>query len=258
MGLFDIVGDILGISTDVEASKSNPNAYKSTQDPRIMEAIRKRALGQATPEDLALLDAQMGKATSAVASQAASARGTNAGLAQRNATQQQAAAAQGVVGQSDLNTKQNQLQAQTLATNVAEADRQAKIKQQAIDTGVEMQNSQNNASVLGGLISGGATAGAAMIKASDEKLKKDIKPGKDRIEAFLDHISSFTYNYKDPAKDGQGEHTSVMAQDLEKSPDGKRAVIDTERGKMVDYNELLPTMLAAQAEINKRLKKLEK
>lgn len=257
MGLFDIVGDILGISTNVDAAKSDAGAYKNSQDPRIVEAIKRRALGQASPEDLALLDAQMGKATSAVASQAAAARGTNAGLAQRNATTQQATVSQGIVGQSDLNNKQQQLQSQTLATNLAEADRQAKIKQQSIDVGVEMGNAQNHAAVLGGLISGGATAGAA-IAASDENLKKNTKSGSKEISDFLDHITAINYDYKQPEMDGEGKHTSVMAQDLEKTPDGARAVIDTERGKMVDYNQLLPTMLAAQAELNKRIKKLEK
>ena len=49
----------------------------------------------------------------------------------------------------------------------------------------------------------------------------------------------------------------IMAQDLEKSKLGKDAVKDTEIGKVVDYKDLEPKVLASLAALNKRLKKLE-
>ncbi len=48
-----------------------------------------------------------------------------------------------------------------------------------------------------------------------------------------------------------------MAQDLEKTPEGKALVENTDQGKIVDYGKGLGTMLAAMADIHKRLKKIE-
>ena len=48
-----------------------------------------------------------------------------------------------------------------------------------------------------------------------------------------------------------------MAQDLEKSKLGKEAVSDTPSGKIVDYKDLQPKMLASLAALNERLKKIE-
>ena len=48
-----------------------------------------------------------------------------------------------------------------------------------------------------------------------------------------------------------------MAQDLEKSDIGKKAVIETDEGKMVDYSKLLPELLAATAQTHKKVSALE-
>lgn len=102
------------------------------------------------------------------------------------------------------------------------------------------------------------------IKISDEDLKTDINYGEDsqkNIEEFLSNLKPATYKYKDEVKDSpfasKDKQLGVMAQDLEKSEMGKESVIDTEAGKMVDYDDLQPKMLAALASLNEKVKKLE-
>lgn len=98
--------------------------------------------------------------------------------------------------------------------------------------------------------------GAMMGGMSDEKAKKKIKPAGQKLYDFLDNISANSYEYKDE-KHGEGEKISPMAQELEKTDAGKGMVEDTPEGKMVDYGAGFGTMLASQAELHERLKKLE-
>lgn len=90
---------------------------------------------------------------------------------------------------------------------------------------------------------------------SDKNQKKDIKP----IKSFLDNLKAYKYEYKNPdiKGAGKGEHISVMAQDLEKSDIGKTMVKNTPQGKMVNYGKGYAVILAAQADLNKRLNELE-
>ena len=48
-----------------------------------------------------------------------------------------------------------------------------------------------------------------------------------------------------------------MAQDLEKTGTGKKAVVDTKEGKMVDYTKLLPSMLAGLADTHQEVMSLK-
>lgn len=108
--------------------------------------------------------------------------------------------------------------------------------------------------VLGGV---GTAAGEA---ASDKKLKKHVESAKGDVRKFLDAVSAKSYEYKDPTMPGAapGDRFGVMAQDLEKSEMGKSLVRETPQGKMVDTVQGFGALLAAQAEMHKRLKKLEK
>lgn len=125
---------------------------------------------------------------------------------------------------------------------------------------VQQQQSQ----MLGGILSAGAQLGAAALNpaaaVSDEEQKKNIKPASKEVNSFLDKLSAREYEYKDASLPGtaEGRRVGIMAQDLEKSTLGKTLVKQTENGKMVDTVQGFGAVLAAQAELNRRLKKIEK
>jgi hypothetical protein len=107
----------------------------------------------------------------------------------------------------------------------------------------------------------GSGGGAKMAAASDEKMKTKKGEGGDNVRSFLDAINANSYEYKDKFKNkelgGEGTFVSPMAQELEKTELGKSMVIDTPEGKVVDYGKGFGAMLASQAMLNDRLKKLE-
>lgn len=105
----------------------------------------------------------------------------------------------------------------------------------------------------GALLGAAGTIGAAALR-SDINAKTNIESFSS--DEFLSKLKPYKYDYKDKS-DGKGKQAGVMAQDLEKTEIGKQAVIDTPKGKMVDYNKLGPTMLSSLVELNERLKKIE-
>lgn len=158
--------------------------------------------------------------------------------------------------------------------SIAEANRQAQIDLQktlyAQQTGNEMaalnaNNAGNNQ--LGNFIGGtvqqvGSAAAQAAIMGSDERVKTNIENGSKEIRGFLDALSAHKYEYKDSHKNpatggGEGIYVSPMAQELEKTKLGKDMVRDTPTGKVVDYGKGFGAMLAALADTNQRLKRLE-
>lgn len=91
---------------------------------------------------------------------------------------------------------------------------------------------------------------------SDERAKTGIAPDRKDTKDFLDSLKAYQYEYKDQ-KHGEGPQWSVMAQDLEKTPVGKSAVINTPEGKKVNYARLEAVHLASTAMLNERITKLE-
>ena len=91
---------------------------------------------------------------------------------------------------------------------------------------------------------------------SDENLKTDIKPADRELKGFMQSIKAHNYTYKDP-NDGIGTFTSPMAQELEQTDLGKQAVIETPRGKMVDYARLGGVNLAAVAVVHREQQRLQ-
>lgn len=92
---------------------------------------------------------------------------------------------------------------------------------------------------------------------SDERAKTAIAPATDKLRAFMDAIHAHAYQYKDP-RDGVGTFTSPMAQELERTDLGKQAVINTPRGKMVDYARLGGVNLAAVSVVHREQERLRK
>ncbi len=92
---------------------------------------------------------------------------------------------------------------------------------------------------------------------SDIDSKKEIDPGEDEINDFLNNLGTYSYEYKDKQY-GEGRRISPMAQEIEKSPLGKIAISTNKEGyKQVDYGKLGGTMLAALAMQNKRINSLQ-
>lgn len=112
-----------------------------------------------------------------------------------------------------------------------------------------------------------SVAGDAFAEAlSSDEAKKQSSQGdgplpaaKKEVQGFLDALEAKKYEYKDPSAPGaaDGERVGIIAQDLERTPMGAALVKDTAQGKMVDTVQGFGAVLAAQSELNKRLKALE-
>lgn len=123
------------------------------------------------------------------------------------------------------------------------------------ELGVKTQDaaSQRQSQILGGLAQAGATAA---IMSSDRRGKKNIEGGEGDVQSFLDALSAHTFEYKDKSN-GEGKRVGVMAQDVEKSPLGKRIVVEGEDGKRLDFANALGAMMASSAVLNDRMSELE-
>lgn len=212
--------------------------------------------------------------------------GTEAGLAQSQAqlAQQAALANQQLQGQYGLTGAQQALQAQQLNQS-AELQRlglqgQAQMgMDQSINANLGLQaqldadRAKAQQQAKGGLLSGIAgAAGTAATLLSDKRAKKDIKASKNKASReldkmagsgadqrkFLDALQSYEYRYKHEGKNATPQ-MGIMAQDLEKTRLGKQMVVqDAVSGlKTVDFGRGFGALLASQAELNKRIKKLE-
>jgi hypothetical protein len=77
------------------------------------------------------------------------------------------------------------------------------------------------------------------------------------IDDLLEHVHPVSFEYRHPELDGAGRQYGVLAQDLERSPMGHSMVIDTPRGKMVDTRKASLAAVAALADHQERLDRLE-
>lgn len=142
------------------------------------------------------------------------------------------------------------------------------------------QNAMNNA-LMGGVAGAGQAAAAASSSAnaydqaqarnaqsqrqqrdddnyySDRDLKESVQSLSDRIAS---KTPGYSFHYKpgvrgeDPGKKNFG----IMAQDLEKTPEGASVVKEGPQGKMVDTGKLTLLHQAMMHDLNKRLRSLEK
>lgn len=111
--------------------------------------------------------------------------------------------------------------------------------------------------LAGGAMEKGAENASSGMGAlmSDSNLKQSISSGDQEIQRLMDAISPKEFEYKDPNY-GAGKLVGVMAQDIQKSPMGEEAVVETQDGLGIDQNKGLSTALAGIANLNKRLKSL--
>jgi len=134
--------------------------------------------------------------------------------------------------------------------------------------------------LISGLIGGASSGATAAIIHSDKNQKQPIdhegnlhrqltgdhereqkmsQDGQKSVQDFLGSLKPQAFEYKQdsPAYDGGEEHLGVMAQDLEKTPEGKSAVMESPEGKMVDTSKLAMMLAAAMGELHHRVSQLE-
>lgn len=168
----------------------------------------------------------------------------------RNQAQQQNLAEKQRIADTNVGLRNQQ---QQYNKELSQQNYENKLKKAAGQSGAlgnQMQNYNQTAQGIQNLIGTGITAAAL----SDENEKEDIKDFD--ASQFLDSLTPHKYHYKNKAN-GEGSHAGVMAQDLEKTPEGSAMVEDTPEGKIVDYGKGFGTLAAAMGDLHDRLKKLE-
>lgn len=116
------------------------------------------------------------------------------------------------------------------------------------------RNAANTASSVG---SGLGALGSLAILASDKNVKKNIRAGDKAVEHTLSALAAKTYDYKS-ARHGAGPQIGILAQDLERTPLGRSAVVPHPEGfRAVDLPRGLSISLAGLANLNKRLQRVE-
>lgn len=99
-------------------------------------------------------------------------------------------------------------------------------------------------------VQGGAT--------SDEKAKKNKKKGNDALHEFLENLEAYTFEYKEDVEgETSGKKLGVMTKDMKKSKIGKEMVKKKGKYERFDKNDALKAMMAAVADMHKRIKDLE-
>jgi hypothetical protein len=93
---------------------------------------------------------------------------------------------------------------------------------------------------------------------SDERAKESVHGGEGELDEFLSRLEPYSWEYKNPERDGDGRHYGVMAQDLERSRMGRGMVHETPRGKVVDTRKVAMGGLAALADHHERIAALER
>ena len=159
----------------------------------------------------------------------------------------------GIVDESSAGDSPYETPAQ-VAKSGTFADKMNAIRQSGIGGGAPADPGSSTGSDFA---KGAMTLGMMGLMMSDEHEKEGVHLG--ASGQLLDPLTPYSYRYKDPTMPGAspGRHLGVMAQDLERSPAGAEAVTDTPNGKMVDYHKLAPPMLAAEADMHKRLSVVE-
>lgn len=180
-------------------------------------------------------------------------------IAAQNLAQQQSIADQGTALRNQQQMYNKGLQQQQFQNQMAKATgvtNQLQNQAQGMQAQANRQAQAAQAQAAGNrsLIGSGITA----LALSDKKAKENVREAKtDEFQDMLDKIKPKKFDYK-MEHGGVRDNTGVMAQDLEKSDLGRDMVVDTPEGKMVDKEKMLMTAMATLADMNKRMKELEK
>ena len=239
------------------------------QQAQVMEAMGKAALGQGPSLAETQLKAAQDRTLAQQLAATQAARGGSAAANQRALMKAQSDAGRNLAqsaAQERLAERQRFMQASQMQGQQTRKDlgtaldlaltpkrelQQPELARAGAQDTKDRDKSAQQTQMLGSLIA----AGAMMF--SDEDLKKNKKAAGKDMTNFLDALDAKSFEYKD-SKHGEGKNYGIMAQALEKSDVGKTLVKDTPEGKAVDVVKSFGAVLASQAELNKRLKKLEK
>lgn len=112
------------------------------------------------------------------------------------------------------------------------------------------KNEDDTAAYVGGL----QTIGSII---SDERTKENVTDAGGDISKTMRALSAKAWNYKSE-EHGTGRHIGVMAQDLEKTPGGAWLVTERNGVKTIDATKAVGALLASNAELTKRLDRMEK
>lgn len=162
----------------------------------------------------------------------------NTGLERRAASQNlnNALTAQNVEGAQRLAGAENNLYGNQIAnynTRLKMSD--AKAKSQAAGVGA-----------------GAQIGGSILALFSDETLKQDIVEITEFTKHTLGMLTPYMFHYKKEVG-LPGQMVGIMAQDLEKSSIGKTIIDEVDGKKAVDMQKAVSFILAALADLNKRL-----
>ena len=244
---------------DAAAQQANALAAGSRGNPMLAMRQAQQAQGQ-----LAMQAAGQGAALRAQEQLAA--RGQLGGLldqmrgadmASRGYFGQQGQFQQGLQQSAFLANQQAQMQA-ALANQGAQLTEQQMAQQnkQFYDN-LSFQRAMQNQQMTMGIVGGALGAAGSAMAVSDRRAKASIESGREGLRELLGKLTAQEWDYRDE-RHGHGRHIGVMAQDLERSRLGREMVIETPEGKMVDTKRMTAAALAAAAELNRRVERLEK
>lgn len=172
-----------------------------------------------------------------------------AGLRAQEIASAQSAYAQNAsaLRQGDQNAMASQVSAQGLASNNANSAAQ-------INAGISGGNADRAASRDNALVGMGKSVLSMGGLLSDRRMKENVRDADADMRKFLDALQPYQFEYR-----GQpGVHYGIMAQDAERSPVGDSFVEEGPGGvKTLDPNQGFGAVLAALANVNKRLEKVE-
>jgi hypothetical protein len=251
-------GGMFGSSKQRAASPYKMTGLAKRSEADALKRQNDIASGKAQSVSQMQFNQNIDQANQQAMAMAASQRGaSNPALAFRQAQLMNQQNTMAAAQQGAIMAEQERRMADDYIAKVAAGQRGVALQSALANQQADAQKSAADKQMLGSLASGAG----AMAMASDENAKTNIKDAENpanAVEAFVKAIKPYMYEYKN-SKHGTGEKMGVMAQDLEKSEVGKTMVDKAPDGtKIVDTNKALGPILAALADLNKKVEKLEK
>lgn len=185
-------------------------------------------------------------------------RGQSLSQAQADAAYRQ----QQIEANRDATFRERQLAAQReqaaneRAQGIAQMQTTARTQGAGGALGATAQSEQGSKDTWGKILGGALGAGAgALIGLSDRRAKTNISDASDEIDAWLETLEPYRYEYRDKPGD---VFSGIMAQDMEKSVVGRDMIQEDSEGlKRIDPRKALFAALAGLGELTNRVAALE-